>query len=74
MSVYINLFTQQPLIYSLSLLLLITEHAINRTLQPHLLHFSPCLLQEHGEGDAVSRESVPVTSRDQGTAAEHPLN
>ena len=47
---------------------------IDRTLEPHLLHFSPCLLQEHGEGDAVSTQSVSVPSRDQGTAAEHPLN
>ena len=60
--------------HSLNNLLIITEPAIKRTLQPHRLHCSPCLLQEHGEGDAVSRQSVSVPSRDQGTAAEHPLN
>ena len=42
--------------YSLNNLLIITEHAINRTLQPHIWHFPPCFLQEHGEGDAVKSD------------------
>ena len=62
--------------YSLLNLLLITPivHLINRPLQPHLMTFVPYLVQEQGEEDVFSRESVPVPSTDLGTPAEHPLN
>ena len=57
-------------------LLLITPivHLINCPLQPHLRTCVPCLVQEQGEGDVSSRESVLVPSTDMGTPAENPLN
>ena len=59
--------------HSLNILLLITEHASDSNLQPHRLHISPCLLQEHGEGNAVSRQCFCSLSRS-GHGRRHPLN
>ena len=65
-----NSFTS---IFSLNILFLITNIPSNRTLQPHPLRFSACLLQKHGEGQAASRQFVSVSSCDQGTLMDPPF-